>query len=834
MKTSLGESLINGMQGLNLEDKRVECVRPEPKIHFETSEAALARKVSGIIDRPPASLYVSDESSHRPLSSSQLPKPRSSMLESLARHVESPSVRQTKTSALRLRRSIGIKTWGSHEKKREDDGHLLSIRERAQSSSVPGPRQTSPGGAVRSTSRGRHGVTARGSPYTIPSRMDSRSSNTSKNSDREILAGRNTLAIPSNLRGSSEGHNDKPLQQPAAARRSSRQSSIPLPRRATRPASNFDSQDVPSEIRVDEFNDGTRSTKPNVVPADKAEDTINTSEDHPDACVELLNVQEVLSSPAPHDNESVSSSDVSAGTTYGYDSFGGFRVKRVRNAPKGGPTLRITDSASQILLGDEKDYSGVENQHADGGSKYKASDSRRSSAILKRPLSFARSITDRSLSHLKMSDDVETAPLLVEASNSLSRIPAAKLPVADVEPGYQSLVESHASLDAAGSNPKQSPEQRRTPTSTHGDWPCKDFASLKPSSESAPAHSDQTQPEPTASLTSSPRGPRSRLSSRPSGIIQRAAPSKEISPFLFQDLEYEQGRKDKHLDQLPNFANGPDPKTVFPPRISSRKPKPPPIVISPPEQLPSVRFFPTQAMKPYEVRAETIRKPKNVRTFSQSNSPRTDSSKGTKTAHKSAYHTTSSSKKVMSNIRGIFHKRSTDSALQENGGGGGLEGHDAVRNKMVAEAKMNQLSSEPAAESAEPDSSFQPQSIRNPFASPTTPFTATIKPLASPTSASPPTTITRSLSNATHLTHSLLDLARAETDTQRKTYLIELSKCMVEVVSAARDAEKAMEKAKMEAARAELCWLKVQKEVETLDSVVKGVVQGHGDGKKGQ
>jgi hypothetical protein len=43
---------------------------------------------------------------------------------------------------------------------------------------------------------------------------------------------------------------------------------------------------------------------------------------------------------------------------------------------------------------------------------------------------------------------------------------------------------------------------------------------------------------------------------------------------------------------------------------------------------------------------------------------------------------------------------------------------------------------------------------------------------------------------------------------------------MVEVVSAARDAEKAMEKAKMEAARAEVSWLKVQKEVGSMMEAV--------------
>jgi hypothetical protein len=80
------------------------------------------------------------------------------------------------------------------------------------------------------------------------------------------------------------------------------------------------------------------------------------------------------------------------------------------------------------------------------------------------------------------------------------------------------------------------------------------------------------------------------------------------------------------------------------------------------------------------------------------------------------------------------------------------------------------------------------------------------------------------LSNATSLTHTLLDLARAEPDAQRKANLIELSKCMVEVVSSTRDAEKAKEKAKMEAARAELCWLKVQKEVSAVESAVRRVL----------
>ena len=47
---------------------------------------------------------------------------------------------------------------------------------------------------------------------------------------------------------------------------------------------------------------------------------------------------------------------------------------------------------------------------------------------------------------------------------------------------------------------------------------------------------------------------------------------------------------------------------------------------------------------------------------------------------------------------------------------------------------------------------------------------------------------------------------------------------MVEVVSAARDAEKAMEKSKMEAARAEMCWLKVQREIGRVEGFVSGLV----------
>lgn len=816
--------------------------------------------------------FPSITSSSRPLSSSQLPKPRESMLNSLARHNDGPAVRQTKTSTLRLRRSIGKRTWNSEEKKRDDQSQLSFVHERAQSPTVAKTRQITPAGPIRTSSRGRLGVTTRGSPYTIPSLVDRRPDTAQRNSESEAPTGHGSMRSVGDIHNPAVSHTN--IDQGDSDGNTIRQSSLPIPSRIAKPetlgklavapsqqaAPNL-SADIAHDLEETEISNAAQGSASLDTCAGNSNDKSSVQAYTPDG--ELLDLKGVLSSPAPADNESVVGSDESGVTVHGYDAFGGFRVRHLGNdnGYMDRPVLPIADSASRILLGDSTADNSVEAPYISPGIRHKSSapnlhrapevkdEVRRSSAIFTRPPSLARSLTERPTATFKKSENDESCHDLLAHDDAAAKNAPAALPGTDVLFGTKPILEPETTMTDMESPGRESSEYRRSPASAKGDWPGKDFADLNLCPESPTRRLRRGMPcaQTDGVAFKRPSSPAS-IPSRPSTIVVRAPPSREIAPFLFQDPMEERVKQDKLLgvatgnsvNTAGGIAHEAAPDTTFPPRTSSRKPKPPPIVVSPPAQLSSVNFFPQQASKAYGVQPETIQKPKNVKTFSQSVSPKTDSSKTQKGRGKPSHSPSSSSRKVISNIKGLFHKRSTESTSQTNG----AKSRGSVRRKPGPDNKVttNPLLTHQGTELSEPGRLFHypnrgtRNAIRNPFVSPTTPFTATVQPdpypevksSPVPPAQSPSTPVIPSLSNATTLTHALLDLAHVETDTQRKAHLIQLSKCMVEVVSAARDAEKAVERAKMEASRAEVGLLKVQKEVATMEGLVNTVIMQHG------
>ncbi|KAI1609071.1 hypothetical protein EDD36DRAFT_482279 [Exophiala viscosa] len=827
VKPSLGESFIEGMRGLHLDDKEKGNVEPDKKNHVDEFESTTSYEKAAPSVPGSEAQSVSVVTSTRPLSSSQLPKPRDSMLQSLARYNDVPVIRQTKTSRLRLRPSVGQRTWDSGEKKPDDYNQLGSIRESLPSPPVRKFSHTTAGGPVRSNSRGRLGVTPRGSPYTIPSPLIRRRDTAQLNHDSERHPGRdsthktgdaNRLPVPHAYR-----------YQGDVCRKTFRESSLPVPSHMLHPESESDDlmvalsqQDVP-HLPVDIIDNSDKSEnadearRPTPLGAgdangnDEGMQHVHTAHEH------YLDVQEVLSTPAPTDDESIIGSDDSGLTVHGYDAFGGYRVKQLGNRHMDGPTLRIADSASRILLGNETGGSPLAARDINLGIKHKTSapslreaphvkaEVRRSSAIFTRPLSFARSLTDRSPAPFKNFEEDEDSHGLLGNNKTAAESAPAELPGSDVVWETTSVVESKTSLANWEASRRVSSEYRSSPACAKGDWPGKDFADLNICPDSPTRRQrkgiDCSQTDGVAvKRTASPAS----VPSRPSTIVSHAPPSKEVAPWLFQEPNDVSAKQEKlsgvalgnNVDSSGHVVQEAAPSMTFPPRNSSRKPKPPPIVVSPPAPTLSVNFFPQQASKAYGIRPETIQKPNNVKTFAQSVSPHTDSSKAQKVWGKPSYTPSSSSRKS------------------------GTE-----------RAEPNRLFHNPNRRGTR-------KAIPNPFISPTTPFTATVPPDPHPevkssplpvlSAQSPTTPVTPSLSNATTLTHALLDLAHVEIDTQRKKHLIQLSKCMVEVVSAARDAEKAMEKARMEAARAEVGWLKVQKEVATMEGLVNKVLEQYG------
>ncbi|OQV04437.1 hypothetical protein CLAIMM_09320 [Cladophialophora immunda] len=935
VKTSLSESLYRGMRALDLHDheEKIVQVKHDDNLNENVATTGEPEPKSDASDVREINSTVTVDDSTRPLSSSQLPRPRESLLQSLSRHVDSPVTRQTKTSALRLHQVKAL--GGSIGKKVESSGHISSQRD----SSVSRSKQSFPGGPVRTNSRGRYGVTGRGSPYTIPSRSKSTGKTVSRD---ETSISRGVPRSPATDQGFDLVLYGATAQQSSSPRLKYRKSSLPLPTRLTRqPQGETDEGSERDKSPSEPFMSLVVNKQP--VGGDLASHALenfasngvhgssNPSETTTNDKAKLLNVKEMLSTTATRDDESFVDSDGESGVSiHGYDAFGGYRIRRVRNGSKMGPTLRITDSASRVLLG-KGDNNLLDNSSPrlalrhkgsapDIGSPRIAKDQvRRSSAIFGRPMSLVKNLTERSLSQHKDADQDETRNLIGEES-SVDTIVRAELPDNSIDSEKARMVDSNTNGSATEAAKKGTSVNQTTPTSTQSDWPCKDFANFRTHTDSAAATTEQKVPTPSsAAEVVVKKRPTPRSLSRPPTIVLRTAPSKETAPFLFQDLEQEQAKQEKLVNDLAKAtydaaptASDPKATTPFPPRTSSRKPKPPPIIVSPPERnLPSVSFLAQRAPKAYAVNQDNIKKPRNVKTFSQSISPRTDSVKGRKISRVLAHSPSSSSKKkVISNIRGLFHKRSIESnkaqtTVAESGdvtdevnsnpskagsGPGSLRrkpvptsttgktddwklnyapymnvsatgetGQGNInpnRNALMPSDHPFLIQENQATEPREQLRGMGSRGLRrkNPFVSPTTPFTAhlntamyptsplgtaavaanaTAHKIASPTThahpqAQSPTILSQTtpptLATTTSMTHSLLDLARTSTDPIRKAHLIELSKCMVEVVGAARDAEKAMEKARMEASRAECAWLKCLKEVGQVEGLMKGIV----------
>ena len=955
VKPSLGESLYEGMRALNLQEKE-NNIEQEPKNRPNDTAAARPHDALDTNENQDTNPDLLTDGKTRPLSSSQLPKPRDSMLQSLSRHADSPAIRQTKTSTLRLQQATGKAPWDPNEKKKLANSHIPTIRERAGSPSEPRSKQDFHGGPVRTNSRGRYGVTGRGSPYTIPSRSNIPRKPVPRD---EVKISRRDLHTPRNSQLFEPREERNSLYPSTSPKQQVRKSSIRLLARVARQTANLVNEEELSEasptghsmslpVAHQQEAHGLTANLTHA-PVTHGESDDHSCELSPAAQSELLNVKEVLSTPVSRDDESFvdSDEDESGSGTHGYDSFGGYRVRRIGNGSNMGPTLRITDSASRILLGDEHAENILAARSPNVTLRHKGSapdigsprvvkdQGRRSSAIFTSPMTLVRQLTDRSSSQHKHVSEDETRNLM-DADSSVDTVVYAELPDSEVKISIHPATNSEDDFDAGDVTLHRSSTSQHTPKSDHGDWPGKDFADFNVYSESLPTTSKGQVP--SAEVATGPPMKRpmpSRSPSRPPTIVLREAPSKETAPFLFQDLEREQAKQEKLADDLAKAAGSGSESSIaqpsaststvassvspFPPRTSSRKPKPPPIIVSPP----TVSFLASQAPKAVAMNPSHIKKPRNVKTFSQSISPKTETGipKGRKISGVLSHSpSTSNKKKVVDSLRGLWKKKSFEAnkaAGNVNAAGNDetvrvkrVEGeaepmpslHELYRAsvaanklkagrgsfrrsplpKFTAEESQNKFAnplhlhptSTQASGAGDAGTAGRTLKHKNAFISPTTPWTANLKtskfpssPLATatlenayasspttsenPTSPSPtvlnhahpsprspisPSPLTANdtpiLSTATSLTHTLLDLARSSTNTAEKSRLIELSKCMVEVVSSARDAEKAMEKARMEASRAEVAYLKCLQEVSAVEGVV-GRIMGETQSQTG-
>ena len=203
---------------------------------------------------------------------------------------------------------------------------------------------------------------------------------------------------------------------------------------------------------------------------------------------------------------------------------------------------------------------------------------------------------------------------------------------------------------------------------------------------------------------------------------------------------------------------------------------------------------------------------------SKHDSARRDLTKRDSAAHDSHRSQNSTSKGVLSNFRGLFHKRSSNESLKSS--------------KKPSKSRISINTN---------GSPFPPISEVHPIHRPTLASTARAR-TTTPTANNPPSTPATTpsftspqpteVSTSTTLAMQLLDAARIEGSSPKKERLLRLGQFMVDAITQARDAEKAMEEAKQASRKAEVASALCKRSLGEVERVVKGyrneMVKGRG------
>ena len=175
------------------------------------------------------------------------------------------------------------------------------------------------------------------------------------------------------------------------------------------------------------------------------------------------------------------------------------------------------------------------------------------------------------------------------------------------------------------------------------------------------------------------------------------------------------------------------------------------------------------------------------------------------TARDSYRSQSSVSKGMLSSMRGLFHKRSSEN--------GSLKAIKKTKSKVFVQANGSPF---PPMSEVHPVHRPTIASVARSNAGTPRPSLSNIVP-ATPSLVSPPPT---ELSTTTKLAMQIIESARKERSNPKKEQLLELGKIMVEALTQARDAEKAMEEAKHAARKAEVSYVLCKKALGDVERCV--------------
>lgn len=511
----------------------------------------------------------------------------------------------------------------------------------------------------------------------------------------------------------------------------------------------------------------------------------------------------------------------------------GYHIKRLSVAsPENGPTLKISPDAERLIMGVETDKQS--------GSKYKNLKSkdlhdsfrtsnlrRRSSGTesmaelkkrLERPSSSQGLSQSASRSGLVSKESREKKVRSAELSYSLatdhlhqhSSKPKTTLArnSTDIHGADDPFFDTHSTLEQDQATMASPPVLHKEPTSNEEEVKIEEVSWIPPL---ANKQHDLSDGKKVLAVNSAPPTQQIRQSSG-SGSNHKysttATPAKEAADVEQMPSEGMPNSKENAEKPLPSTPERSRESTNitssnFPPRSSSRN--------SPPDYTfrGSAKPSPTPAMEGGDPTSKEFLHRHNQLGAAKghASSPvdisQVTGSKRNSAARDSSKSQSSISKGMLSNIRGLFHKRASDD-----------EPYSMRSSKKY----------KPSTSIASSGSPFPPISEIHPIHRPTlsssnrsvvkgpkpTPLDTNIKTPATPSFVSP---LPSEISVTTTLAMQLLDSARTERSSPKKERALELGTIMVEAVTQARDAEKAMEEAKQAARRAEVAYALCKKAV---------------------
>ena len=202
-----------------------------------------------------------------------------------------------------------------------------------------------------------------------------------------------------------------------------------------------------------------------------------------------------------------------------------------------------------------------------------------------------------------------------------------------------------------------------------------------------------------------------------------------------------------------------------------------------------------------------------------------DLSVETPLAKKSVPGTASSAKGVLSNFRGLFHKRSTDSP--------GIRSEAKSSKPGFRKSTLGRSSTKkkPGTETA----------VSPPLAGPRFVPVSQVQNAKSVQTASTPVNIAQAIphhapvealsddtmTHANDLAHRMIDLACVENNSHKQKQFIDIARALAEAIEATNEAEQAYERAKMSAAKAEVCVMNAKRSLSIVLGDVALVVQAN-------